>query len=1169
MKPGPNRLLPQPLALLAAPLLTLNYASAAITVYNEANTTGVWPAVSGTNLLNGATATPSPPVTHEGSSNNWATLTDGIFAGPAVAEIPKTVTPNNNTTVSFPLDVVAQPAGYDIASFDSWVTWPDSGRTNQHYTLQYSTVGDPGIFVTIATVTNTDLSTHKSTHTCITDSNGGVIATGVHTLRVITNTQENGYVGYTELKAVAAPTNVNTLVESNNTNVWTLPAGANLLNGATASPLTTSTQEGSSPNWTTVTNNGQLGTPADISSSVTPPNLTAVTFPLDLSVNTNGYKLSSFDTYCAWPNSGRDNQDYELSYSTVAAPTTFTRIGHVIAHTGGDNSTHVRLSPVSGFLARNVAAVRMTFGYQENGYVGYREFIALGAAEPLVDPLTWTGASGAGGNANWVTTADNNWKKTDGGAPAPYNPLAEVTFDQTGSNRNISVPTALSAAVITLANNGSTPYTFSGQLVTVSNSILATGSGNATFDNAVKASTGVTQSGSGNLVFNGSLEGAGLELSGIGSIALNGSNPLLTGNATVSDGTLTVSHNEGLQNAGVATTGGVIRFTSSAPQIKSLAGVLGSSVVLGNATGPVNTTLNIGDSSPLTVTTFEGNISQAAGTTSGLIKSGASTQIFDGANSYTGPTNVSGGILQFNQRISLYNGDTVAWTAANLIAGSGGTLALNIGSNDEITETELNGIPLGGFAPGSALGIETVEEILLSRDLLQPGMGLLKTGTGTLALTGNNAAANGLYNIRGGAVEAGSTTGPAIGGSLLMSGAIMDLFLNMGANNQFGPGSVVTYNQGSFYNTKWNLRGTNQTIAGLQADAFPVNLRTIVQNDEIGNPGYVGNPGPATLTIDTAPATSYSFYGLIRNQDGGPVTLVKKGTGTQELLNSAAQGHGYTGPTNIEAGVLRLNFNGANSGFGSNVTISSGATFELDGTFNFDREITGAGDLVKSGVGIVGLGNSASTHTGATKINAGTLNMTFATLGDSSTVEIDDTATLNLLHAETDLVADLFIEGVEQADGVYGAVGSGAQFETARITGTGKLQVGVITEVTYEAWSAIIPNEADRGRAADPDADGFSNLAEFLFGTSPNAGTGTLTPIEATPAGLIVRWNQRATGSSVYVLQESTTLLDEAWPASGVSITNDAVQDLPDYVRKQALVPYSVARKFLRVDATE
>jgi hypothetical protein len=90
----------------------------------------------------------------------------------------------------------------------------------------------------------------------------------------------------------------------------------------------------------------------------------------------------------------------------------------------------------------------------------------------------------------------------------------------------------------------------------------------------------------------------------------------------------------------------------------------------------------------------------------------------------------------------------------------------------------------------------------------------------------------------------------------------------------------------------------------------------LIQNDEAGTPGYnaAALPGTATLTINAA--TDHSFSGIIRNQAGGAVSLIKNGPGMQEFRNLyAVQGFGYTGATTINEGTLKLNFASANSGF--------------------------------------------------------------------------------------------------------------------------------------------------------------------------------------------------------------------------------------------------------------
>jgi autotransporter-associated beta strand protein len=1337
-----------------------------VCVNNEVNTNNVWVLPSGPNLLTGTIPSPATVAAPEGSSGTWSTVIDGSlgdYTSPATS-----ATPDNGNTVTFPLDLVAKPAGYDITAFDSYCAWGSNGRDDSNYTLQYSTVADPTVFTTLTNVANhsefNGPNSSKATHTRVT-GNGAPMAVGVAAIKLIFNDQENGYVGYREfmLRDTPLPKNV---LESNSTNLWTLPAGTNLLNGANASPFSTSTNEGSSALWSTVTN-GVLGIPADISASVTPPNDATVTFPLDTSVNFNGYNVSSFDAYCAWPNSGRDNQDFTLRYSTVEDPATFIPLESAANHTGIDNSTHTRLAPASGFLAKRVAALQLTFANQENGFVGYRELIALGSAVALAESLTWTGGSGTDGSSSWVTTPDNNWKLTDTGVPANFNTLAALTFDDSGVNPNIGVPVALTASALSFTNDAAHPYAISGELVTVSNAILSSGAGIARFNNSVKATTGVTLLGSGTLAFNGALEATGLTVSGTGGIVLNAANPALTGNSSVTNGTLTVANDQGLEFGALVMTAGTTRFTSAAPLVASIAGTSGAVILLGNPTGPATTTLALGDA--VSATLFAGNIGEVAGSASRLTKAGASSLVLSGDNTYTGATTVIGGTLELAQRLSLYHGTTASWTADNIVVNGGGTLDFRVGDSGEFTEADLTAVELGGFAPGAMLGLDTSADFTLSRNLTQPGLGLVKSGLATLNLTGTNTS-NGLTKVISGALNAANLTGPSIGGNVLLGAAAETVYFTMGTDNQFGPDSVITMNNANFYNTKMNLRGTSQTIAGL--DSTPTNRVSLIQNDEVGNPGYTTNPGPASLTINAT--TDHSFYGLIRNYDGAAVTVIKDGPGTQEFLNAAVAGFDYTGPTLINGGKLRLNFNGGTSGFSSDVTVNSPggvpATLEFDGTFTFSRPIAGAGKVVKAGTGTVTLTNGASSYTGGTTVNSGTLLLTIvggtgegtgpgqtcivgamtptnvvtvngpsilslnfiapfgnsnmlpqyapsvrinegaklyggtdtvafvpnltldggtveitngaghggfntdltfvgtvvvggtstlpstiftsgtgayanASLGsvglpgttfqvadvttssapdlsissdlrdvanirsrliktgpgtlslqgsksytgstqvvagelqigypylaDTADVSIDATGTLALLHGSEDTINFLTLASVTMAAGTYGSMTNTTPgvIQTPLITGDGMLVAtrGPVTD-PYEFWALRIPDENKRGRTADPDGDSFTNLQEYLFGTVPTAGNGTLTTTENVAGGLIVHWNQLATGTAVYSLQESATLAAGSWLPSSAAALDSAVQDLPGYVRKQALIQMNAPSRFVRVEGAE
>ncbi|MES2657624.1 MAG: autotransporter-associated beta strand repeat-containing protein [Verrucomicrobiota bacterium] len=1318
-------------------------------VNNEKNNTNVWPFPTG-NILTAPSGTAN---TNEGSDSNWGRLIDGSLGDHNV--IGTSVAPGNGDSVVFPLDLTGHPGGRDITTVDSYAAWANSGRDDQNYTLEYDTVANPGVYIPITAVANTSDfyggNAKVATHTSIT-SNTGNLATGANSIRVTFNGQENGFTGFREFVVRDTPYATNLVNEANNTGAWTFPAGINLIglsSGATVSS-SASIHEGSSGSWDTV-RDGSLGNglPA---TSCTPNNNETVTFTLDTSVNTSGYNLTAFDSYCEWVNSGRDDQDYTLFYSTVSDPGTFIPLQVVKNKTQETKATHCRITPSSGFLATNVAAIQIRFfSEQENGYTGFREFIAQGSAVPLFSPLTWTGAT----NATWDTTA-NNWT-------GPYNVAAPLTFDTTGINRSINVPTAITAASLSFASNG-TPFTFSGQPVTVTNDISSTGSGLATFGNSVTATTGVALTGSGSLVFNSDLTSTGVALSGTGSITLNASNVLLTGTVSVTNGLLSLTHNDAVAYASLSMTGGTAAFSTASPTVLSIGGT-GGSIVLGNSTGPVNTFLSVGDVSTVS-TGFAGSIMDAAGATSGLIKTADSTLTLTGDNTYTGETTVDGGTLEFGRRLSLYHGTPLSWTASNIVVNSGGTLGLAVGGIGEFTESDANTLELGGFDSGSALGLNTLTNTTLSRNLTQPGMGLVKTGPGILSLTGTNTS-NGITKIFSGGVIAASSGGTALNGDLLFGNGSDHVSLGMGGSNQVASTSVFTFDQGNFYQTKINLRGTSQTIAGLDSAPAPANRVSLIQNDEIGQPGYAGPPVAASLTINAT--SDHSFYGLIRDNDGGAVSVTKTGPGVQEFLNmQPIQGYGYTGPTLVNEGTLRISFAFGNNGFGSNITVSAPATLGFraarGSNFNFDRIISGDGNVVVDGTnavilrnggnsfsngltvdggflalesitpvgagtglgqtcvggamdpdnqitlingGILSLDNTAplgdstvlpefapsilvnegskifggtntvafvsnitldggkieitnganhggfgtdltlvgtlvvggtstvpaeiftsgagananaslgsvgapgttfqvadvavgddltvssilrnvlsiaspltktgpgtmllsgaNTYTGDTTVSEGELIVSGNSIPDTNKLILDGTGKLGLAANET--VDTLFFGAVQQDSGTYGAIGSGADVELALFTGAGLLTVNTGLTVSYETWASAITNGLD-DRAEDADGDGFTNLDEFLFGTSPVASTGSLSSVEDTGSTLIVRWCERLDSTSVYELQESTTL-ENPWPASGVTPTVDTNQTglySDSYVRKQAIIPIDIAKKFARVFATE
>jgi T5SS/PEP-CTERM-associated repeat protein/autotransporter-associated beta strand protein len=252
----------------------------------------------------------------------------------------------------------------------------------------------------------------------------------------------------------------------------------------------------------------------------------------------------------------------------------------------------------------------------------------------------------------------------------------------------------------------------------------------------------------------------------------------------------------------------------------------------------------------------------------------------------------------------------------------------------------------------------------------------------------------------------------------------------------------------------------------------------------------VGLSGTATLNI-TGGGTVTNVGSSIGSSPGSDGTATVSGPGST-WINSAALDVGFagTGRLNIENWGLvstmalsggnatsSLNFHGgtlritSTSSSSNTINFNGGGTFDIATpatTVTITSNIAGAGGLTKLGPGTLTL-TGANAYSGDTRISTGALSISQAFLNNFADVymNVASGVSFGLNFAGTDLIESLFVNGVSQPLGVYGAIGSGAQFERSFLTGTGRLQVtaiglpgdynddGVVDTADHVAWRKI------------------------------------------------------------------------------------------------------------------
>lgn len=394
---------------------TTNYQGTLVTLsenpVGNAPFTYVWQTDGGTH---GATWTAIPSQTGPSLVADTSTIVAGASAGYRVVVNGSSTSPSVTlTSISGPpvlvRDTLPSSGSFDVvgsqvtfsAIFDGsrpityqwlWNGSPVSGATNDMLTVSLTDTnlsGNYSLFASNALGTNYSAGETFTVNPLPTATNGIVVATGMQWGSFF------GALGYNEAFtptfAIATNSIIAGLQPSSSIGIFTEDGGGGL-------PILTDGAIGAlSP-----ADNGSSGLASAGDGTTTNGIGYSITYTLPKTVSGTGWTITNITSYGGWADDGREEQTYQISYSTPLAPTNFSLLPWTAfnppnppaADNGGGVATATRMSITStnGVLANNVGAITINFyslaagQTPKNGWEGYAEFQLFGGQSTNFPP---------------------------------------------------------------------------------------------------------------------------------------------------------------------------------------------------------------------------------------------------------------------------------------------------------------------------------------------------------------------------------------------------------------------------------------------------------------------------------------------------------------------------------------------------------------------------------------------------------------------------------------------------------------------------------------------------------------------------------------------------------------------------------------------------------------
>ncbi len=519
-----------------------------------------------------------------------------------------------------------------------------------------------------------------------------------------------------------------------------------------------------------------------------------------------------------------------------------------------------------------------------------------------------------------------------------------------------------------------------------------------------------------------------------------------------------------------------------------------------------------------------------------LIKQGAGTLILNAENTYTGGTTISGGTLVATNVDALGSGDVT--DDATLELNTGGTFDNAIGGSGNVVKSGADTLTLSGSnsytggttISGGTLVASNVEalgtgdvtnnatlELNTGGDFINNigGTGRVeKSGDDTLTLSGSNTYTGGTL-INGGTLVASNV-------EALGTGDVTDnatLALNTGGtfdNAISGSGQVVKSGDETL-----TLSGTNSYTGGTTISGGTL----VATNVEALGSGDVTDD--ATLELNTG--------GTFDNAISGSGQVVKSG----DKMLTLSGANSYSGGTLISDGTLvASNVEALGTG-----DVTNNATLALNTGGDFTNNISGSGQVVKSGDDTLTL-SGANSYTGGTTISGGTLvatNVDALGTGDvtnNATLELNTGGTFdNVISGSGQVVKSgddtLTLSGANSYTGGTLISGGTLVATSVEALGSGDVTDNAVLELnTGGTFDNAISGSGQVVKSGDKTLT-LSGANSYTGGTTISGGTLVASNVEALGSGDIDNYASLQLNASGQFVTANLTTHDNAITAIG------------------------------------